>query len=148
MSESGAKNFGFTYASDASNFTAIAKDGFVQKDGKFYLFEADEEKNAVCYVISEHLSGPYSEPENNKVSVADTALEGHCTYKILGTDTYVLIADQFRAGGYFMQESTDLINFKKVENNKFSLNHLRPRHGSVMHITDEEYYILKTSEFI
>lgn len=105
-------------------------------------------KNAVCYVISEHLSGPYSEPENNKVSVADTAPEGHCTYKILGTDKYVLIADQFRTGRYFMQESTDLINFQKVESHKFSLNHLRPRHGSVMHITDEEYNILKTSEFI
>ena len=130
-----------------SNMAGIDGD-IIEKDGKFYLFEADEAKNAVCYAISEHLSGPYSEPQNNKVSVADTALEGHCTYKILGTDKYVLISDQFRAGGYFMQESTDLINFKKVESHNFSLNHLRPRHGSVMHITDEEYNILKTSEFI
>ena len=71
--------------------------------------------------------------------MADTALEGHCTYKILGTDKYVLIADQFRAGGYFMQESEDMIHFTKVDKDKHSLDHLRPRHGSVMHITDEEY---------
>ncbi len=128
-----------------SNMAGIDGD-IVEKDGKFYLFEADEEKNAICYAVSDEPSGPYYEPENNKVSVADTALEGHCTYKILGTDKYVMIADQFRAGGYFMQESTDLINFKKVDSDKFSLNHLRPRHGSVMHITDEEYNRLKTSK--
>jgi hypothetical protein len=51
----------------------------------------------------------------------------------------VLIADQFHAGGYFMQESEDLIHFTKVDKEKYSLDHLRPRHGSVMHITDEEY---------
>jgi hypothetical protein len=51
----------------------------------------------------------------------------------------VLIADQFKAGGYFMQESTDLINFTKVDEDKHSLDQLHPRHGSVMHITDEEF---------
>lgn len=128
-----------------SNMAGIDGD-IIEKDGRFYLFEADEEKQAICCVISDKLSGPYDEPNNNKVSVADTALEGHCTYKILGTEKYVMIADQFRTGGYFMQESTDLINFQKVKNDNFSLNHLRPRHGSVMHITDEEYDRLKTSK--
>ena len=50
-----------------------------------------------------------------------------------------MIADKFKAGGYFMQESRDLIHFTKVDEDKFSLNHLRPRHGSMLHITDEEY---------
>lgn len=121
-----------------SNLCAIDGD-IVEKDGKFYLYEADGYKEAICYVVSDNLSGPYFEPENNKVSVADTALEGNCTYKIVGTDKYVMIADQFKAGGYFMQQTTDLIHFEKVESDKFSLNHLRPRHGSVIHITDEEY---------
>ena len=38
-----------------------------------------------------------------------------------------------------MQETTDLINFTAVPEDKISLDHLRPRHGSVMHITDEEF---------
>ena len=38
-----------------------------------------------------------------------------------------------------MQQSTDLIHFEKVDDSRFSLNHLRPRHGSVLHITGEEY---------
>lgn len=121
-----------------SGMAAIDGD-IIEKDGKFYLFVADEKQDGICYVVSDNLSGPYTEPENNRISLADTALEGHCTYKILDTDKYVLIADQFHAGGYFMQESTDLIHFTKVDKEKYSLDHLHPRHGSVMHITDEEY---------
>lgn len=125
-----------------SNMAGIDGD-IIKKDGKYYLFEADEAKNAICYVVSDHLSGPYHEPENNIISVADTALEGHCTYKLINSPKYILIADQFRKGGYFMQESEDLINFKKVEKNRYSLDHLHPRHGSVMYITDNEYKKLK-----
>ncbi len=121
-----------------SNLAAIDGD-IIEHDGKFYLFTADEEKDGICYCISEMPCGPYYEPENNKISLADTALEGHCIYKILGTDKFVMIADQFKKGGYFMQESDDLIHFKKVDKEKISLDHLKPRHGSVMHITDEEY---------
>ena len=38
-----------------------------------------------------------------------------------------------------MQETTDMIHFRKVEEVRFSLNHLNPRHGSILHITDAEY---------
>lgn len=121
-----------------SGMAAIDGD-IIEKDGNFYLYVADEEQDGICYLVSEKLEGPYTEPKNNKISVADTALEGHCTYQILGTDKYVLIADQFKKGGYFMQETTDLIHFTAVPKEKISLDHLRPRHGSVMHITDDEF---------
>ncbi len=111
----------------------------IEKDGKYYLYQADGEKEAICYAVSDKVDGPYYEPDDNKVSVADVALEGNCIYKIHGTDKYVMIADQFRNGGYFMQETKDMVNFKKVDEGSFSLNHLRPRHGSMMHITDREY---------
>ncbi len=111
----------------------------IKHSNKYYLFYADEEKNGICYVVSDKPNGEYREPENNKISVADTALEGHCTYKILGTDKFVMIADQFKKGGYFMQETTVLTEFKAVEKERLALDHLKPRHGSVMHITDEEY---------
>lgn len=109
----------------------------IERNGKYYLYQADEEKKAICYVVSDKPNGPYFEPDDNKISVADTALEGNCAYPILGTDKVVMIADQFVAGGYFMQETTDMIHFKKVDD--FALDHLRPRHGSMLHITDEEY---------
>lgn len=121
-----------------SNLCAIDAD-IILHEGKYYLYTADGEKDGICYCTADRPDGPYYEPDNNKVSVADTALEGNCTYRIIGTDKLVMIADQFKKGGYFMQETTDLIHFNKVEDNRFSLNHLRPRHGSMLHITEEEY---------
>lgn len=111
----------------------------IEKDGRYFLYQADGKKEAICYVVSDSADGPYYEPDDNKVSVATVALEGNCIYKIDGTDKYIMIADQFRNGGYFMQETSDMIHFRKVEEGNFSLNHLSPRHGSMLHITDEEY---------
>ena len=119
-----------------SNMCAIDAD-IIEADGKYCLYQADGEKEGICYAVADRPDGPYFEPDDNKVSVADTALEGNCIYRILGTDKYVMIADQFKAGGYFMQETTDMLHFKRVYD--FSLNHLLPRHGSMLHITDEEY---------
>ena len=121
-----------------SGLCAVDAD-IVEKDGKFYLYQADGEKEAICYAVAENAAGPYHEPDDNKVSVAEVALEGNCIYKIDGTDTYVMIADQFRTGGYFMQETSDMLHFSAVEADRHAINHLRPRHGSVLHITDEEY---------
>ena len=121
-----------------SGLCAIDGD-IIRKDGKYYLFVADGKQDGICYVISDKASGPYVEPDNNKISVADTALEGNCMYKLWDCEKYIMIADQFKSGGYFMQESADLIHFTKVEETRFSLNHLKPRHGSMLNITDEEY---------
>ena len=148
------------YTKDFCNLTTAPRVLFKPKSGmcaidadiiryneKYYLFQADGEKEAICYCVADRPNGPYYEPDNNKISVADTALEGNCIYRILGTDRFVMIADQFRKGGYFMQETTDLINFSKVDENAFSLNHLNPRHGSVLHITEQECEILKNAKF-
>ena len=110
-----------------------------EKDGKYYLFVADGEKDGICYVTSDYASGPFEEPANNKISLADTALEGNCIYKNATTGKYILIADQFKSSGYFMQESDDLVNFTAVDKDRYSLNQLKPRHGSMLLINDEEY---------
>ena len=119
-----------------SGLCAIDAD-IIEKGGKYYLYVADGEKDGICCAIADKPDGPYYEPDDNKVSIADTALEGNCIYKILNTNKYVMIADQFKAGGYFMQEGEDMLHFKRVDD--FALNHLKPRHGSMLHITDEEY---------
>ena len=129
-----------------SGLCAIDAD-IIEYNEKYYLFQADGKKEAICYCVADKPDGPYYEPDDNKVSVADTALEGNCIYRILGTDKFIMIADQFKKGGYFMQETTDLINFSKVDESRFSLNHLKPRHGSVLHITDREYELLKKAKF-
>jgi hypothetical protein len=129
-----------------SGMCAIDAD-IIEHNERYYLFQADGKKEAICYCVSDKPDGPYYEPDDNKVSVADTALEGNCIYRILDTDRFVMIADQFKKGGYFMQETTDLIEFTKVDESNFSLNHLKPRHGSVLHITEQECELLKNSTF-
>ncbi len=129
-----------------SGMCAIDAD-IIEHNGKYYLYQADGEKEAICYCVADRPDGPYYEPDSNKVSVADTALEGNCIYRILGTDKFVMIADQFQKGGYFMQETIDLMNFSKVDESRFSLNHLNPRHGSVLYITEQEYKFLEISQF-
>ncbi len=124
-----------------SGLCAIDGD-IIEKDGKFYLYTADGNKDGICYCVADTPSGPYYEPENNKVSVAETALEGNCIYKIIDEEKYVMIADKFKSGGYFMQETEDMIHFREVPEENFSLDHLRPRHGSVLHITEKEYSAL------
>lgn len=121
-----------------SGMCAIDGD-IVEKDGKYYLFVADGEKDGICYVVSENASGPYEEPENNKISLAETALEGNCIYRNQDNGKYILIADQFRSTGYFMQESDDLIHFTVVDKSRYALDHLKPRHGSMLSLSDEEY---------
>lgn len=120
----------------SSNMSAIDADILVYND-KYYMYEADGAKDGICLVVSDNADGPYAESDDNRISVADTALEGNCAYRILGTDKFVMIADQFKKGGYFMQESTDLVHFERVED--FAIDHLHARHGSILHITDEEY---------
>lgn len=123
-----------------SNLCAIDAD-IIEHNGKYYMYEADGLKDGICLVTSDSADGPYEESDDNKISIADTALEGNCIYKILDSDKYVLIADQFKKGGYWMQESSDLVHFERVDD--FSINHLHARHGSMLHITDEEYDRLK-----
>lgn len=121
-----------------SGMCAIDAD-IIEYKGKYYLFQADGEKKAICLCTSDRPSGPYYEEDDNKISLADTALEGNCIYEIIGENKYVMIADQFKKGGYFMQETKDMKNFSIVSEKEYSLNHLSPRHGSVLHITSEEY---------
>ena len=121
-----------------SGLCAIDGD-MLEKDGKYYLFVADGEKDGICCVTSDKVSGPFEETEDRKISLADTALEGNCMYFNEEAGKFILIADQFKSGGYFMQESEDLVHFTPVDKNLYSLDHLKPRHGSMLSISDEEY---------
>ncbi len=111
----------------------------IEWDGKFLLLEADEGKDAICCAQSDSAGGVYHESEDNIISVADTALEGCCAYKNENNSKFIMIADRFKNGGYFMQEGDTPFNCTEVPEDKYSLNHLNPRHGSMLAIDDEEY---------
>jgi len=124
--------------SPKSNMDAIDAD-IIENNKTFYLYYKDECKKTICYAKSSCLSGPYQEPEDNIVTVTDRHVEGNFIYKSLKTNDYIMIMDKYVDGGYFAQKTKDMIHFKAIDDTDFSLNHLKPRHGSIMHISTKEY---------
>ena len=63
-------------------------------------------------------------------------VEGAGIFPLIGTDKYILMYDVYMKGKYQFTESTDLENFKVIDN-AISMD-FHPRHGTVMPITDKE----------
>lgn len=131
--------------SPSNNLDAIDAD-IIKFDNKFYMSYKDEGRKTICQVAADKLTGPYIEYEDNIVACTDRNVEGNCTYNISGTDTFVMIMDMYSDGKYFMQQSSDMINFKPVAEKDYTLD-FYPRHGSMLIITDEEYDRLKKYKF-
>lgn len=140
----------YSYTTDFKSFTApkelfapeSGKDAIdadiVEKDGKYYMCYKDENERTVCQVFSDNLLGPYKPCENMVITCTDKPVEGNCMYNIAGTDTYVLIMDLYVDGGYYMQQTDDMVNYYPVDEADFSMD-FHPRHGSMLIITDDEY---------
>ena len=60
-------------------------------------------------------------------------------YRITGTDAYMMIMDEYSNGTFFAQMTRDFESFRQVQRSTYSMNHLRPRHGSVVAISEAEY---------
>ncbi len=123
--------------SPPSRLDAIDAD-IIERDGKYYMYYKDEFHKTVCGAVSDSLCGQYVNFANPVVTCTDRPVEGNCIYNISGTDTYVMIMDMYCDGKYYMQKTTDMIHFEPVKEEDFTLD-FNPRHGSMLHITDEEY---------
>ncbi|OOM76823.1 hypothetical protein CLPUN_25230 [Clostridium puniceum] len=67
-------------------------------------------------------------------------VEGPTSYKLNGKDEWILLVDYFGAGGYSPYSIKDFSNpeYTKLAVGTYSLPS-KPRHGTVMNITAEEY---------
>ena len=81
--------------------------------------------------------GPYTDAPV-VVSLAPTGVEGSSMYPITGTDTWVMLMDEYGEGRYFAQQTTDFETFEKLRRSDYQMD-FGPRHGSVVAITDAEY---------
>lgn len=104
----------------------------------FYLYFKHDEDQTIAYVKSKSLCGPY-EDKPVVVSLSKHGVEGSSMYKISGTDTWIMIMDEYGTGNFFMQTTKDMENFTAVDPEKYSFDGVRPRHGSVVAISDEDY---------
>lgn len=115
----------------------------VSKDGNFYLFYKTEgHGNGIKLATTNSLSsGKWLEQEDYKQQTKD-AVEGSSVFKILNSDTYILMYDVYGKGTYQFTESKDLENFSVIDN-KISMD-FHPRHGSIIPITRKELETLSS----
>ncbi len=111
--------------------------GYNKETGKYYLYFKHDEDQTIAYVTSDKLSGPYDD-KPVVVSLAKTGVEGSEIYNITGTDTWVMVMDEYSTDRFFMQQTTDFENFKPVNPDDYSMA-FNPRHGAITQITDEQY---------
>lgn len=113
------------------------------QNGKYYLYFKHDEDQTIAYVTADKMNGPYADSPT-VVSLAPSGVEGSSMYNITGTDTWVMLMDEYGKGRYFAQQTTDMEHFLKLKRSNYSLE-MHPRHGSVVAISDEEYDALVTA---
>lgn len=110
-----------------------------EKDGYYYLYFKHDETQKIAYVRSKNLTGPYDEEEPQIVSLNYFGVEGSSMYNINGTNQWMMVMDEYGTDHFFAQMTSDFKIFKKFRARLTSFDHLSPRHGSIVTITDEEY---------
>ena len=112
-----------------------------EKDGCYYLYFKEDLTQKIAYVKSKSASGPFNE-DYKICSLNWFGVEGSTMYRINGTNAWVMIMDEYGEGTFFAQMTRDFESFRQLQRARYSVNHLKPRHGSVVSITEKEYYRL------
>lgn len=109
----------------------------IYKDGKYNLFfKTEGDGNGIKKAVSDRLTGGYV-LQDKYLQQTTQAVEGSCVYKLINTDTYILMYDVYNNGRYEFTESKDLENFTAIHQNLVSMD-FHPRHGTTIPITEEE----------
>ncbi len=109
----------------------------VLKDDIFYMFyKTEDDGNGIKLATIHSLtSGEWTEYDDYKQQTNE-AVEGSSLFKLINSDTYILMYDVYMKGVYQFTESTDLLNFNIIDD-EISMD-FKPRHGSIIPITQNE----------
>ena len=113
-------------------------------DKKYHAFYKNEGDGGICKVTAQTLmpkSGAASGSQWSKPSKAlqqtTEAVEGAGVFKLINQNSWVLMYDCYMNGHYQFTSSSDLENFKFVQDTKTS-GAFTPRHGTILPITAQE----------
>lgn len=112
-----------------------------EKDGFYYLYFKEDLTQKIAYVKSKRATGPFNE-DYTICSLNWFGVEGSTMYNINGTNAWMMIMDEYSEGTFFAQMTRDFKSFRQVQRARYSVNQLKPRHGSVLSISEKEYYSL------
>ncbi|WP_413669047.1 family 43 glycosylhydrolase [Mucilaginibacter sp. Mucisp86] len=108
----------------------------VYKNNKYYLFFKTEGSGAgIKIAVSDKLTSGYV-LRDKYVQQTKDPVEGAGTFKLNDGSGYILMYDMYTQGKYQFTRTTDLENFKLIDD-EVSMN-FHPRHGTVMPITSKE----------
>ncbi|GAO30824.1 family 43 glycosylhydrolase [Geofilum rubicundum] len=109
----------------------------VLKDSLYYMFYKTEgHGNGIKLATTASLtSGKWQEYDDYKQQTTQ-AVEGSSLFRLINSDTYILMYDMYMAGKYQFTESTDLKEFTVIDH-EISMD-FHPRHGSIIPITRKE----------
>ncbi|MBS7361184.1 MAG: alpha-N-arabinofuranosidase, partial [Oscillospiraceae bacterium] len=116
---------------------------FNEQNGKYYMYFKHDEDQTIAFVTADRPTGPYTD-QPTVVSLADSGVEGSEIYRITGTDTWIMMMDEYGAGRFIAQQTKDMEHFSRLPDSAYSYGPT-PRHGSVLAISDKEYDALVTA---
>lgn len=108
----------------------------IEKDGRFHLFFKTEGRGAgIKVAVSDKLTEGYS-LRDRYVQQTKDPVEGAGVFQLNDGSGYILMYDVYTKGRYQFTKTTDLENFKVVDE-QVSMN-FHPRHGTVLPVTRQE----------
>lgn len=109
----------------------------IEKNGVYHLFYKTETENAGIKVATttDLTSGKWTE-NDNYLQQTKESVEGSSIFKLNNSDDYILMYDVYKKGQYQFTKSTDLENFKAIDD-EISMD-FKPRHGTILPITRSE----------
>jgi arabinoxylan arabinofuranohydrolase len=109
----------------------------IEKDGLYHLFYKTETENPGIKVATttDLTSGKWIE-NDNYLQQTKESVEGSSVFKLNNSDDYILMYDVYKKGRYQFTKSTDLENFKAIDD-EISMD-FKPRHGTILPITRTE----------
>ncbi len=108
----------------------------VERGGRFYLFFKTEGQGAgIKVAVSDKLTEGYV-LRDAYVQQTKDPVEGAGVFKLNDGSGYILMYDVYTKGRYQFTKTTDLENFKVVDE-QVSMN-FHPRHGTVLPVTQKE----------
>lgn len=109
----------------------------IEKDGVYHLFYKTETENPGIKVATttDLTSGKWTE-NDNYLQQTKESVEGSSVFKLNNSDDYILMYDVYKKGRYQFTKSTDLENFKAIDD-EISMD-FKPRHGTILPITRTE----------
>jgi Beta-xylosidase len=108
----------------------------IPRNGEFNLFfKTEGNGNGIKKAVSRNLTEGYV-LQDQYLQQTTSPVEGACVFKLINSDDYILMYDMYTSGRYQFTKSSDLTNFKAIDN-EISMD-FTPRHGTVMPITAAE----------